>query len=73
MHCASEIHLQAVKHIVRYIKGTIDFDIKFKRVQNFHFHGFSSSDWVGCVDDMRSTSDYCFSFGSGFFSLYSKK
>ena len=32
MHCASEIHLQATKHIVRYIKGTIDFDIKFKQV-----------------------------------------
>ncbi|RVW60650.1 Copia protein [Vitis vinifera] len=25
-------------------------------VQNFHFHGFSDSDWVGSVDDMRSTS-----------------
>ena len=40
MHCASEIHLQATKRIVRYIKGTIDFDIKFKQVQNFYFHGF---------------------------------
>ena len=30
MHCASEIHLQSAKRIVRYIKGTIDFGIKFK-------------------------------------------
>ncbi|KAL6348561.1 hypothetical protein AAG906_016071 [Vitis piasezkii] len=43
MHCASEIHLQAAKRIVRYIKGTIDFGIKFKQVQNFHLHGFSDS------------------------------
>ena len=73
MHCASEIHMQAAKRIVRYIKGTIDFGIKFKQVQNFHFHGFSDSDWAGYVDDMRSTSGYCFSFGSGFFSQCSKK
>ena len=53
MHCASEIHLQAAKRIVRYIKGTIDFGIKLKQEQNFHFHEFSNSDWVGCVDDMR--------------------
>ena len=32
MHCASEIHLQATKRIVRYIKGIIDFGIKFKQV-----------------------------------------
>ncbi|RVW99438.1 putative mitochondrial protein [Vitis vinifera] len=66
MHCANEIHLQAAKDIMRYINGTIDFGIKFKQVQNFHFHGFFYSDWVGCVDDMRSTSGYCFSFGSAF-------
>ena len=73
MHCANEIHLQAAKDIMRYINGTIDFGIKFKQVQNFHFHGFFYSDWVGCVDDMRSTSGYCFSFGSAFFSWCSKK
>ncbi|XP_052728465.1 uncharacterized mitochondrial protein AtMg00810-like [Vigna angularis] len=29
--------------------------------------------WARCVDDMRSTSGYCFSLGSGFFSWFSKK
>ena len=69
MRYASEIHLQATKHVVKYIKGTIDFDIKFKQVQNFHFHGFSESDWVGYIDDMRNISGYCFNFGSSFFLL----
>ncbi|KAL4342366.1 hypothetical protein GQ457_08G025750 [Hibiscus cannabinus] len=36
-------------------------------------HGYSDSDWAGCVDDMRSTSGNCFSFGSGIFSWSSKK
>ena len=29
MHCASELHLQAVKRIIRYVKGTISYGIKF--------------------------------------------
>ncbi|XP_019237377.1 PREDICTED: uncharacterized protein LOC109217575 [Nicotiana attenuata] len=37
------------------------------------FHGYSDSDWAGCLDDMRSTSDYCFIFGFGAFSWCSKK
>lgn len=73
MHCASEIHLQAAKRIIRYIKGTVNYGIKFSQVQNFNFHGFSDSDWGGCLDDIKSTSGYCFSFGSGIFSWCSKK
>ena len=73
MHCASEIHFQAAKRIVRYIKGTIDYGLRFCQVKNFTLHGYSDSDWAGCVDDMRSTSGYCFSFGSAIFSWCSKK
>ena len=32
--------------------------------QNFMLLGFSDSDWGGSVDDMKSTSGYCFSLGS---------
>ena len=73
MHCASEIYFQAAKRVLRYVKGTIDYGIKFSQVKNFILHGYSDSDWVGCVDDMRSTSGYCFSFGYGIFSWSSKK
>ena len=59
--------------MLRYVKGTIDYGIKFSQVKNFILHGYSDSDWVGCVDDMRSTSGYCFSFGYGIFSWSSKK
>ena len=73
MHCASEIHLQAAKRVIRYVKGTIDYDIKFSQVQIFYFHGFSNSDWASCVDDMRSTLGNWFSFCYGIFSWSSKK
>ncbi|PHT89071.1 ATP-dependent DNA helicase SRS2-like protein [Capsicum annuum] len=73
MHCASEIHFQAAKRVIRYVKGTINFGIMFKKTPDFQFRGFSDSDWAGCSDDMRSTSGYWFSFGSGIVSWCSKK
>lgn len=73
MHCASEIHFQAAKRILRYVKGTLDYGIRFVQVKSFSLLGYSDSDWAGCVDDMRSTSGYCFTMGSGIFSWCSKK
>lgn len=35
--------------------------------------GYSDSDWAGSVDDMKSTSRYAFTLGSGRFSWNSKK
>ena len=49
------------------------FGIKFTRSREFKLVGFSDSDWGGSIDDMKSTSGYCFTFGSGFFSWCSKK
>ena len=73
MHCASEVHFQAAKRIVRYVKGTIDYGLRFCQVKNFTLHGYLDSDWASYVDDMRSTSGYCFNFGFAIFSWCSKK
>ena len=35
--------------------------------------GYSDSDWAGSIDDMKSTSDYVFLFGSRIYSWLSKK
>nr|KYP33365.1 hypothetical protein KK1_045787 [Cajanus cajan] len=39
----------------------------------FNFHGFSDSDWGGSLDDMKNTSSYSFTLGSGMFSWASRK
>nr|GMD07933.1 Copia protein [Ipomoea batatas] len=39
----------------------------------FALLGYSDSNWAGSVDDMKSTTGFCFSFGSAFFSWCSKK
>ncbi|XP_074346670.1 secreted RxLR effector protein 161-like [Apium graveolens] len=73
LHCANEEHLQAAKRVLRYIKGTVNYGVKYIGGQRLHFSGFADSDWAGVVDDMKSTSGFCFSFGSGVFNWCSKK
>jgi len=73
MHCPTEIHMRTTKRILRYIKGTCSFGVKFVKCQDFKLHGFSDSDWGGSIDDMRSTSGFCFNLGSAIFSWSSKK
>ena len=41
--------------------------------EDVELFGFCDSDWAGSMDDMKSTSGYCFSLGSGIFSWASKK
>jgi len=73
MHCASEVHLRVAKRILNYVKGTIDYGVKFERSHEFRFYGFSDSDWAGSINDMKSTSRCCFSLGSRVFSWCTKK
>ena len=67
------MHLKATKMVIRYVKGTCDFGIKFTRSKKFELVGFLDSDWGGSIDDMRSTPGYCFTFGSSFFFSWCSK
>ncbi|RVW41600.1 Retrovirus-related Pol polyprotein from transposon RE2 [Vitis vinifera] len=73
MHCASGLHYKAAKRVLRYVKGTLDLGIKFEKKDKLVLHGFVDSSWAGSCDDMRSTSGYLFSLGSGCFCWSSKK
>jgi hypothetical protein len=49
-------HLAAVKHILRYIKGTLKLGCFYAKDGYLQLTGFSDSDHVGDVDDRKSTS-----------------
>ena len=67
------VHLIVVKHILRYLKGMIDYGLKYDANQNFNLEGYVDSDWVGSVADRNRTSGCCFSMGSGVISWFSRK
>ncbi|XP_065356134.1 uncharacterized protein LOC135950525 [Calliphora vicina] len=66
-------HWQAVKRIMRYLKGTMKYKLQFSKDENEFIEGFSDADWAGDVDERKSTSGYVFKFQVGCISLNSKK
>ncbi|KAL0323926.1 UNVERIFIED_CONTAM: Retrovirus-related Pol polyprotein from transposon TNT 1-94 [Sesamum calycinum] len=73
MQSPSQVHYAAAKRILRYLRGTKDFGIWYKSTNDAKLVGYTDSDWAGSVDDMKSTSGYTFSLGSGIFTWASKK
>ncbi|KAL3339575.1 hypothetical protein AABB24_028262 [Solanum stoloniferum] len=62
-NCATDTHLREAKRVIRYVKGTLNFGIKFYENKKYVLQGYSDSDWGGSSDDMKSTSGYCFNLG----------
>ena len=50
------VHLMVVKHAVRYMKGTVDYGIKYEANQKINLEGYVDSDWAGSAIDRKSTS-----------------
>ncbi|CAL5368349.1 unnamed protein product [Camellia sinensis] len=73
MENPTQLHLLPAKRIFRYLVGTINFGILYRKEGNFGLLGFTDSDYAGDPDDRRSTSGYVFMMGSGAVSWSSKK
>jgi len=67
------VHLVAAKHVMRYLKGTLDYGLSYDGDHNFTLSGYTDSDWAGSVSDRKSTSGCCFSLGSTMISWQSRK
>jgi hypothetical protein len=66
-------HVQDVKIIFSYLKGTIDFGLWYPRKDSFTLKAYLDVDWAGCVDDIKSTSGGAFLFGESLVAWISKK
>ena len=58
------VHLIATKHVMRYLKGTIDYGLRYVLDCEIILQGFTDSDWADSVADRKNTSGCCFSLGS---------
>jgi len=72
MHAPSLTHFGLGKKVLRYFKDTIDFGIWYCKGDE-KLKGYVDSDWAGSMDDLKSTTRFFFSLGSGVFSWNSKK
>jgi hypothetical protein len=69
----TELHLQAAKRILRYLKGTVSYGIFYKKGGEEELLAFTDSDYAGDEEDSKSTSGYVFLLSSGAVSWMSKK
>ncbi|MCI59842.1 hypothetical protein A2U01_0081097, partial [Trifolium medium] len=59
MERPTEMHITAIKRIMRYVKGTIGFGVRYKKTsENLQLNGWTDSDYAGDLDDRKSTSGY---------------
>ena len=55
------VHLIVAKHILRYLRGIVDYGLKYEASQKINLEGYVDSDWASSAIDMKSTSGCCFS------------
>ncbi|KAI5337531.1 hypothetical protein L3X38_016802 [Prunus dulcis] len=74
MGSPTDVHFEAVKRILRYLKGTLrsGLPIHLSPVPSL-LVAYSDADWAGCPDTRRSTTGYCVFLGKTLISWSAKK
>ncbi|XP_071699439.1 uncharacterized mitochondrial protein AtMg00810-like [Rutidosis leptorrhynchoides] len=73
LHAPTVDHYQAVKRIIRYVKGTVTFGLTFSHSPAPNLLGYSDADWARCIETRRSTYGYSIFLGGNLVSWSAKK
>ena len=66
-------HWKAAKKVLRYLQGTKNYMLTYRRSNHLEVIGYSDSDYAGCVDTRKSTFGYLFLLAEGAISWKSAK
>nr|GEV53027.1 ribonuclease H-like domain-containing protein [Tanacetum cinerariifolium] len=58
MHDPRDPHFTALKRILRYVRGTLDYGLQLHVSYTTQLSAYTDADWVGCPVTRRSTSEY---------------
>ncbi|GKB08087.1 ribonuclease H-like domain-containing protein [Tanacetum coccineum] len=73
MHDPCDPHFNALKRILRYVRGTLDHGLQLHVSSASQLTAFTDADWAGCPVTRRSTSGYCVFFGDNLLSWSAKR
>jgi hypothetical protein len=68
-----EVHLRAMKRIMKYLVYTTKFGLWYPKGSTFDLIGYSDADYAGCKIDRKSTLGTCQFLGRSLVSWASKK
>ncbi|KAK4336544.1 hypothetical protein RND71_044146 [Anisodus tanguticus] len=68
----TSVHWVAVKRIIRYIQGTLDYGLHLYPSSTSTLVSYTDVDWGGCPDTRWSTSGYCIFLGNNLVSWSAK-
>eukprot|EP00253_Pinus_taeda_P004812 PITA_04812 len=69
----TKLFWKAEKHVLRYLKGTTQYGLWYKRTEGAKLQGFTNADWAGSPSDRKITFGGIFNLGSATISWYSQK
>lgn len=72
-NCASQNLLTSLKRVLRYIKGTLNLELVYRKNTKEIITGFADADWGGDTLDRKSTSGFMFFVLGGLVCWTSKK
>ncbi|GKE36561.1 ribonuclease H-like domain-containing protein [Tanacetum coccineum] len=73
MHDPHDPHFNALKRILRYVRGTVDCGLELYVSSTAQLTAYTDADWAGCPVAQRSTSGYCLFLGDSLLSRYAKR
>jgi hypothetical protein len=68
VHTPREPHLTVLKRILRYLWGSLDYDLLLRPSSTSDLVVYTNSDWAGCPDMRRSTTGYVVFLGANLVS-----
>jgi hypothetical protein len=57
-------HWVATKHVLKYLRGIVEYGLRYLGDGEVKLQGYSDLDWAGSAIDRKSTSRCCFNLGS---------
>jgi len=61
-------HWKAAKKVLRYLQGTKNHMLTYRKYDHLEVIGYTNSDFAGCMDTRKFTFDYVYLLVGGTFS-----